>query len=93
MPLDLDPLPKTWLAEAWSRGFSLDEIVAANPFPEITARQLRLSLKALERSPDADVIRLMSFRLSRLEWQARIRRSFGSLKAIPSVAKLSRAAF
>lgn len=93
MRLVLDSLPKTWLAEAWARGFSLEEIVAANPFPEVTARQLKLGLEALERSPDADVIRLMSFRLSRIEWQARLRRTFGSLETIPSLPRLSRAAF
>lgn len=93
MPLVLDPLPKTWLAEAWARGFSLDEIVAANPFPEVTGKQLARALRALERSPDADVIRLLAFRLSRLEWQARIRRTFGSLRSIPSEKRLQRAEF
>lgn len=93
MPVDLNPLQKTWLAEAWARGFALEEIVAANPFSEVSPAQLRRGLRELERSADADVIKTLSFRLARMEWQARLRRTFGALRRIPSVPKLSRREF
>jgi hypothetical protein len=93
MPITLDPLPKAWLAEAWSRGFSTDEIVAACPFPELSAKQLKSALRALQRSPEAETIRTLAFRLSRLEWQARVRRTFGSLRSIPSRPRFTRAEF
>ena len=93
MRVVLDTLSKTWLAEAWSRGFPPDQIVNANPFPGVSERQLRAGLRALERSPDADVIRTLAFRLSRLEWQARIRRTFAPKFTIPSLPRLSRRDF
>ncbi|MDP1825186.1 MAG: cupin-like domain-containing protein [Archangium sp.] len=93
MAVVLDPLSKTWLAEAWARGFSLEELVAANPFADVTPAQLARGLRALERSPDAEVIRTLSFRLARMEWQARIRRTFGGRPRLPSVARLSRRDF
>lgn len=93
----MDALSKAWLAEGWSRGFTAKQLIAANPFPLVTSSALRSELRALESSPNAELIQSLCARLATLEWQARLRRTFGDAlpgaRRIRSVARLGRRSF
>lgn len=93
----LDVSARAWLAEAWGRGISPAEVWRAFPFRGVSKAAVLSELRALEESRDADVIATLAFRLARLEWQAKNRRTFGALDArsrsIPRVARLTKRQF
>lgn len=75
----IDVTVRAWLAEAWGRGLAPTDIWKALPFRGVTRREVEKELRALDKSPHADVLATLAFRLNRVDWQQRMRRSFSAL--------------